>query len=286
MVMKLKAIVLAIAWCGTHWLPFGSSTPPRSRDAFSANGLHYAMDGEGAAIVLIHAFHMDLREWDEVAPELSASRRVLRYDVRGHGRSSVAGPLPSPVADLSGLLDELRIARATLTGSSMGATIALELALMAPSRVERLIMVAPGVPGVAQTATPEWLSPVFAAARRGAAARAADLWWSSPLFDAVRSRGQAAAKYRQIVADNARIWTVARAPGLNPPAATRLEEIALPVTVIAGDLDQLGSLEIARAVAGRVRNGQLEVVEGAGHMITLERPTQLAGLILNATSTR
>lgn len=284
--MKASFVVLPIAWCLTHSLLSGAPSRPRPTDAVSTNGLHFAIDGEGAPIVLIHAFHMDLREWDEVAAELSASRRVLRYDVRGHGRSRLSSPLPSPVADLTALLDELRIDRATFAGSSMGATIALELALTAPGRVEHLVLAAPGVPGVAEGATPEWLAPVFEAARAGAAARAADLWWNSPLFDAVRSRQEAAARYRQVVTDNSRIWTLDRAPAMNPPAGSRLEELAAPVTLVAGDKDQLGSLEVARAVAGRVRNSRLEILEGAGHMLTLERPKQLAALILGSTPSR
>src|SRR5262245_26651634 len=53
----------------------------------SAQGLHYQVTGSGDPVVLIHAFQMDLREWDEVAPVLAHTRRVIRYDVRGHGRS-------------------------------------------------------------------------------------------------------------------------------------------------------------------------------------------------------
>jgi alpha-beta hydrolase superfamily lysophospholipase len=102
-------------------------TSAQAGDRFSASGLHYRLEGRGPDIVLIHAFHMDLREWDDVVESLSESRRVMRYDVRGHGKSKVTSPLPSSVADLLSLLDELKIARATFVGLSMGSNIALEL---------------------------------------------------------------------------------------------------------------------------------------------------------------
>jgi pimeloyl-ACP methyl ester carboxylesterase len=119
------------------------------RDTFSAGGLHYTIEGRGPDVVLIHAFQMDLREWDAVARTLAGSRRVIRYDVRGHGTSRVSGDLPAPVVDLLGLLDELDVPRATLVGLSMGATIALDFALTHPERVERLVLASPGIPGVA-----------------------------------------------------------------------------------------------------------------------------------------
>lgn len=273
-----------VVWALT--LLSGVSAQSEMYEGFSAGGLHYVAEGHGPVVVLIHAFHMDLREWDDVAPELTGSRRIVRYDVRGHGSSRVAGPLPSPSADLSTLLDELRIDGATLVGSSMGATIALELALTAPTRVERLILVAPGVPGVEQGASPAWLSPIMSVVRAGDPSRAAELWWDSPLFEALRARPDAAARIRRVVADNARIWGLSRAPGLTPPAGSRLEEVAVPVTVIAGDRDQFGSQDVGRIVAGRVRAGEMVVLEGAGHMIALERPRQLSEIILRSMSPR
>jgi pimeloyl-ACP methyl ester carboxylesterase len=55
-------------------------------------GLCYRAEGSGPVVVLIHGFQMDLREWDEVAPIVAKSHRVVRYDLRGHGRSTVTDP--------------------------------------------------------------------------------------------------------------------------------------------------------------------------------------------------
>ena len=266
------AAVLAIA-------PFVQAPAPRV-DAFSKNGLHYAVEGRGPDVVLVHAFQMDLREWDAVVPALAGARRVIRYDVRGHGTSKVEEDLPSTVTDLLGLLDELQVRRATIAGLSMGSTVALDFALTHPDRVERLVLAAPGIPGVAGGRTPEWLMPIFAAVKAGDPPRAAELWWASALFDAVR-KDAAAAKARAIVLDNARIWSFARRPpALDPPAGTRLKDVTVPVVTVAGDADQLGGHDIGRAVAAAVPNGRFVSIPGAGHMLTIERPADLARVIL------
>ena len=253
-------------------------------DGFTANGLHYKLEGRGPDVVLIHAFQMDLREWDDVAAGLAGSRRVVRYDVRGHGKSTIDGPLPSQAADLLALLDELKLPQPTLVGLSMGATVALDFAVTHPDRVSRLILVSPGVPGIKVDVDFTWMSPILDAVRVGQPAKAAEAWWKSKLFDATRARAADTDRVHDIVLDNAKIWSFAEPPpALNPPAVTRLNELAMSVVAIAGDRDPLGGLEYARAIATGVRNGRLVTVTGAGHMLTLERPDELSRLIAHAT---
>jgi len=187
----------------------------------SASGLRYRIEGRGPDVVLIHAFHMDLREWDDVVDTVAQSRRVLRYDVRGHGRSKVTVPLPSSVVDLLSLLDELKISRATLVGLSMESTIALDFALTHPDRVDGIILLSPGLAGIKASASLEWMKPIAEAVKNGNSRRAADLWWESPLLAGVRQAGPGAARYRSVVLDNAPIWTLsAPPPQLDPPRAS------------------------------------------------------------------
>jgi 3-oxoadipate enol-lactonase len=249
-------------------------------DRTSAGGLHFTIDGRGEDVVLIHAFQMDVREWDEVARGLAGKRRVLRYDVRGHGRSHVLDPLPPAVEDLRSLLDELGIARATFVGSSMGSTIALDFALTYPARVERLILLSPGIPGIKTTASFEWMQPILAAVKAQDAQRAAALWWEAPLVSGLRSMPDAE-RYRTIVIDNAKIWTIPRPPPpLQPPAGTRLKDVRVPVAVAAGELDRFGSIENARAVAAGVKHGKYVGFPNAGHMLSIERAGEVTRTIL------
>src|SRR5579884_790829 len=103
--------------------------------AVHANGIDiYYEDtgGEGAPVVLIHGHSVDLRMWPaQVLALREAGYRVVRYDVRGHGRSSVPNEgytWPVYAEDLRALLDTLDIGKAHLVGFSMGGGIALQFA--------------------------------------------------------------------------------------------------------------------------------------------------------------
>src|SRR5262245_24010562 len=92
--------------------------------------LYYEDTGGGPPLVWVHGFACGIRSWDPQVRELSDSRRVIAYDVRGFGLSeapqSAAGYSQSlSVADLAALLEHLRIERAVIGGLSMGGNIAL-----------------------------------------------------------------------------------------------------------------------------------------------------------------
>ncbi|HLE60883.1 MAG TPA: alpha/beta hydrolase, partial [Thermoanaerobaculaceae bacterium] len=112
--------------------------------------LNVRVEGQGTPVVLLHGHTLDLRAWDEIVPPLAeAGFRAIRYDQRGHGRSSSP---PSGyrygdhAADLADVIDRLDAAPAHLVGLSKGAGIALELALRSAELVRSLALVAPLVP--------------------------------------------------------------------------------------------------------------------------------------------
>jgi pimeloyl-ACP methyl ester carboxylesterase len=264
-------------------LALPASRPFQADCQLTAGGLCYRSEGSGATVVLIHGFQMDLREWDDVAPVVATSRRVVRYDVRGHGRSQIRDPLPSTTADLLSLLDELGIARTTLVGLSMGSTIALDFALTHTQRVDRLILLSPAVPGITVKNRLEWMQPIIEAVKSGNSQRAAELWWESPLLAQTRQRGAETARYRRVIVDNARVWTLrARPPALDPPAGSRLREIKTPLLVIAGESDDSGSFEVARILAREVADAKLITLTHAGHMLSVEQPADVARYIVGS----
>src|SRR3990172_12329088 len=123
----------------------------------------YEDAGDGPVVVLIHGHSLDLRMWQYQVPALvNAGFRVVRHDVRGHGRSLIA---PSGYtwenysADLRDLLDRLNVERPTtetlhvpavhLVGLSMGGGVALQFTLDNPQRVISLTLVDSALPGYA-----------------------------------------------------------------------------------------------------------------------------------------
>jgi 3-oxoadipate enol-lactonase len=106
--------------------------------------VHHVADGPPGApvVILSHALGTATEMWEPQVPALAERFRVIRYDHRGHGRSRVP-PGPYSIDDLGtdllGLMDRLRIERASLVGLSLGAMTVLWVAATAPDRVERLV---------------------------------------------------------------------------------------------------------------------------------------------------
>jgi len=107
--------------------------------------LHYTFTGPASApaLILSHSLGTTLSMWDAQASVFDKSFRVLRYDMRGHGKSSVPPP-PYTVAglaqDVLELADSLNLARFHFCGLSLGGMIGMTLALQTPDRLQRLVL--------------------------------------------------------------------------------------------------------------------------------------------------
>jgi 3-oxoadipate enol-lactonase len=128
----------------------------RSQTGFlNAQGapLYYKIAGQGYPLLLIHAGVADSSMWDDQFEVFAQQYRVIRYDMRGFGRSSVpAGPFANH-EDPAALLNFLGIKKAQLIGISFGGKIVLDFTLAYPERVASLVLVAPSVGG--QQSLPE-----------------------------------------------------------------------------------------------------------------------------------
>ena len=110
------------------------------------NGLdhYYEQAGEGPALVLVHGAFVDSRLWDPQVERFAAHYQVLRYDLRGHGRTGPSALSPYAIdtfaGDLAGLLDALDIQSPVLCGLSLGGMIAQAFAVRHPGRLRALIL--------------------------------------------------------------------------------------------------------------------------------------------------
>jgi len=123
--------------------------------------LHYQCLGEGDDVVLIHGLGANLAFWYMgIARVLAQRYRVITYDLRGHGRSSMPAAgytLPDMVRDLHSLLDHLQSPRAHIVGHSFGARVALYYAIAHSDRVASLTVADTQVQSLqAQVRLREW----------------------------------------------------------------------------------------------------------------------------------
>jgi 3-oxoadipate enol-lactonase len=250
--------------------------------------LHHEVTGDGPAVVLLHEGIADSRMWEPQVAALADRYRVVTLDFPGFGRSP-HGPGPYSLGrDVLGVLDELSIDRAALVGASMGGSVALQLAIARPERFWALVVVAPGVRGH------EWSEHVLraweaeeAAFERGDLDAAVEVNLRTWVDGPARTPGEVDPDVRARVAEmQRRAFELERDDAgpeepLEPDVLSRLGEIRLPTLVLVGDLDVPDMLEISERIAAEIPGAQRHVVPGGAHAVTMEKPDQVNGLLLD-----
>ena len=236
--------------------------------------LHYAVAGEGDAVVFIHGFGLDFRMWDPQWPAFSARYRAIRYDLRGYGGSSLPEGPYSHVDDLLALIDHLDARSVHLVGLSLGGRVALRMAAQEPEAVRSLTLADPAMDGHAWSG--DWLQRwrrMTEAATRGDLRDAKRLWREHILFEPARKLPEVAAAL-DVLIDRYSGWHLGhRDPGTAPdrPVET-LSRISIPTLVMIGEHDLPDFQAIARRLAAEMPNAALRVIAGSGHMSNLEAP--------------
>ena len=107
--------------------------------------IYYEIAGSGHPVVLNHGGSLDTRMWDDQFELFACRYRVLRYDLRGYGRSAVPDGPYSRAGDLAAIMDHVDIDHAYQVGMSMGGGIVIELTLTHPGRADALVLVGSGL---------------------------------------------------------------------------------------------------------------------------------------------
>lgn len=250
----------------------------------NGTGLFYEVAGSGHPLVLIHGFALDTRMWDYQFEAFAQHYRVVRYDMRGYGKS-----LPptdesySHTDDLMALLEHLRIDRAHVFGQSRGGAVAIDFALAHPEATGALVLVDPVLGGhswsqeAARTDGAIWETAAKSGVEVGKAK-----WLAHPLFAPAREKPEVAARLEQIVFDYSGWHLINTDPGryADPPAAQRLHEIGAPTLVVVGERDLPDFLVIADTLQ-QVPNARKVVLPGVGHMCNMENPTKFNEVVLD-----
>lgn len=250
--------------------------------------LYYEIAGEGEPFVMIHAGVADSRQWNNEFAHFADRYLVLRYDLRGYGKSEpVAGEF-SHLADLTALLDYLKIDRPLIAmGCSMGGGIAMNLALERPSAVRALIMVGSGPAGLKlDVPTP----PKFAEAEKAFEAGDLDLVCEIETqiwFDGMgRSPAQVDGAMRRLVYEMNRLALAHEAKGLGKrlpetgvAADERLGELHVPVLAIVGAEDTPYLQAAADYMAQHIPGLRKAVMQDAAHLPNLDHPDEFRRIV-------
>ncbi len=253
----------------------------------SVNGtqLYYEVAGRGVPVVLIHGLGLDRRMWDDQFEALADRYRVIRYDLRGFGKS--AHPNESAfrnVDDLRALLDYLEAPKAHVVGLSMGGNVALHHALLHPDATLSLVLVDSALDG--HPWSDEWdqsLDVISAHAQAAGAKAGNERWLAHDLFAPARTQASVRAKLAQIVGDySGRIWlNEISAQGINPRSIERLNEVSTPTLVIVGKRDLVDFQTIADTLAHGIPTARKVVIAGAGHMSNMESADEFNSILFS-----
>jgi pimeloyl-ACP methyl ester carboxylesterase len=245
--------------------------------------LYYEATGTGSPLVWVHGFACGIRSWDPQVRDLSDSRRVIAYDVRGFGLSEAPDSAAAysqaiSVADLAALIGHLELERTALGGLSMGGNIALNFALAYPRRVSAMII---ADTGAGSDDTSEWIagSHRYAeACERGGIEAFADVACANPLFARYIEQGPDCQRFIRSclmthrargVAHTAR-EVLAKRPTIYSLKG-QLKELRIPTLLIVGEHDT-PCVKVHEFMAATIPGARSVVLAGVGHLSNLEAP--------------
>ena len=248
------------------------------------DGTQIRATGAGAPLVLIHGVGLDLEIWEPLVPLLQPGRRLIRYDMRGHGASAKPpGPyrLDDFVAQLDRLAKALELDRFDLAGFSMGGLVAEAFTARYPERVRRLALL--------HTVHDRSPAERAAVAQRLAQAEAGDLdgsieaalaRWLNAGFR--NSHPDAAAAIERRMRDNDRAAYLASYRVFATADAEilpLLDRIRCPTLVLTGEHDTGSTPAMARALAASLPSATLAILPGLRHLSLVEAPAAVAAAL-------
>jgi pimeloyl-ACP methyl ester carboxylesterase len=273
------------------------TTTPQTVSGFAPvykGSLYYEDAGSGQPVLLIHAGVADCSMWNDQYNLFSQSFRIIRYDMRGYGKSRTETTSFSNRQDIVDLFKYLRVEKACVIGISRGGQIALDFTLEHPECVTALVPVAAGISGFD-----------FRADESDKARHEFEIFthmdelWEKNAFDelvdlevhvwadgASQPIGRASSQIRDYVHKIVRA-NYTRQDGqptpqpLSPPAAGRLAEIHVPTLVLVGEYDTCGTLAMADKLEREIPHARKIVFPGTAHLLPMELSARFNEVVLN-----
>lgn len=245
--------------------------------------LHFAEQGQGSPLLLLHGFPFNGSLWLEQVRALGDHHRVITPDLRGHGQSPAPEgtySMEAMAGDVLRLLDTLDIEKAAIMGHSMGGYVTFALWRLAPERFSAIGLIC----------THAWADTPAMRENRENQAHQVFVQGSVAIAEAMMPRlfapgvatDEPFIEQTRTMMLNTRpigIMGALRGMAARPDSSGLLPGINVPVLVIAGDSDAIIPLQRAEAMAQAIPSATLVTIENAGHMPMLEQP-QATGLAI------
>ena len=271
-----------------------STHPPTSGFVNIDNAkIYYEVAGEGTPFVMIYAGVADNRQWSNEFAYFSKKYQVIRYDMRGYGKSEPVEGEFSHLRDFVSLLDTLGILVPILViGCSMGGGLAMDFALTYPSRVKALIMVDSGPNGLdLDVPSPSKFAEAEKAFESGDLDLVAEIE-TQIWFDGIgRKSNQVNSTMRKLLYEMNRVALFheakelgKRLPNTEIPAYNRLENLNIPVLIIVGSQDIPYILAAADFMKEKIKFAKKIIIEDAAHLPNMDQPLEFRSEVENFLS--
>lgn len=260
-----------------------------SESGFAPSGgaqIYYQTEGDGPAVLFVHAAVADSRMWQSQMG--LAGHRGIVFDQRGFGNTEW---VPEPYAnrdDALAILDHLNVDRAVVVGCSNGGEAAMQLALVAPSRVSALVLVGTAPRGWEPDGgwgdEPFW-DEIVAAFKAGNLEEVVEyearLWLAGATrsLDDIDPEVVALFKEMDMIPQTTEAEREEYVQTLEPPTDQQLDRISVPTLVMVGEHDTTEMRQAAAYLAERLSDRPPVVMEDTAHLPSMERPNEFNTVI-------
>ncbi|HET7880863.1 MAG TPA: alpha/beta fold hydrolase [Acetobacteraceae bacterium] len=244
--------------------------------------LRYWDSGGGTPVMLIHGVGADGTSWDEIAADLAADFRILRLDLRGHGRSGhVEGALTLDdfVRDVVDVLNACAVPAAHIVGFSLGGMIAQGIALHHADRVRRLVLLSAVASRTAEER--ERVQQRLGILREqgiAAISGASQERWFTPEFIA-RNPALVQQRMQQLRDNHAPSYAAAYTVFSTSDLGDKLHAIRAPTLIATGEHDAGSNPRMAHFMHAAIAGSRLEILPGLRHSILVEAPDRVYRLV-------
>jgi 3-oxoadipate enol-lactonase len=254
------------------------------------NGLevYYGDVGDRRAlpVVLIHGFPFNHAMWQPQIAVLEKRFRIIAYDLRGHGKSSVGDgqyTIEFYVDDLISLLDHLKVERAVLCGLSMGGYIALRAVERNPERIVGLILADTQAKADTNEAKLRRAASIRAVKTSGVKAYAEGLLKALFAQQSHATRTDAVDAVRNMIESSSPLGISGALLALAARTETTeaLSSIRVPTLILVGEHDTLTPISASQEIHDKIPNSEMHVIRDAAHMSNLENPEAFNGHVLD-----
>jgi len=229
--------------------------------------------GTGAPVIMVHGLGGTANVWQPQVQALADRYRIVRLDLEGSGRSPFHGPLSVErwVANVESAMARADVQRAAIVAHSLGTLIAQHFAARYPERVDRMALL--GVNRAPEDARRQTVRDRAAKVRSGGMLAIADGVINAALSQQTRQqKPEVAAAVREFLLRQDPEGYARSCESVAESVGADLSRITCPVLLIAGSDDTVSPPAASQNIARELRDARVEVLDGCGHWMTLERP--------------